>query len=180
MLWRLGSTAGEASGCGSRTSVTTCTSTVSTYDPKSTRTRTPTSASSWETSPTPCSGSASSPKFPRSTSSSTTGAHGLPADRHIGALLPRLRPGGVYLCEDVIPDSHAFHSYIHGLALNLQAKGRANGTMGRRPTDFQRAIHSVHLYPYIVVIEKRSEAMEEMIDEKHGTEWQPFGHKHLG
>ena len=28
------------------------------------------------------------------------------------ALLPHLRPGGVYLCEDVMSEYHAFHGYI--------------------------------------------------------------------
>ena len=95
------------------------------------------------------------------------------------ALLPHLRPGGVYLCEDVIPGFHAFHGYIDGLALNLHTKGPDEESAGRRPTNFQRAIDSVHLYPYVVVIEKRSESLDRMIAEKHGTEWQPFGHKHL-
>ena len=93
------------------------------------------------------------------------------------ALLPHLRPGGVYLCEDVLPELHAFHGYIDGLARNLHAKGPTEGTMGHRTTNFQRAIASVHLYPFVVVIERRDDALDHLIDEKHGTEWQPFGHQ---
>jgi len=90
------------------------------------------------------------------------------------ALLPHLRPGGVYLCEDVAPEHHPFHSYIDGLTRHLHTKGPVDGPEGIRTTSFQRAIASVSVYPYVVVIEKRSERLDHFIDEQHGTDWQPL------
>jgi len=95
------------------------------------------------------------------------------------ALLPHLRPGGVYLCEDVMSEMHAFHGYVDGLARNLHTKAPLDADEHHRATTFQRAVDSIHNYPYVVVIEKRIEAIEFLDAEKHGTEWQPFGHKHL-
>jgi hypothetical protein len=90
------------------------------------------------------------------------------------ALLPHLRPGGVYLCEDVQGNFHAFHDYVDGLSRNLHAMGPVgeNGTV--LPTQFQRVIDSVHLYPFITVIERRADALDHLSAPKHGTEWQPF------
>ena len=96
---------------------------------------------------------------------------------------PFCRTCGPAVCtsaKNVLPELHAFHGYIDGLARNLHAKGPTEGTMGHRTTNFQCAIASVHLYPFVVVIERRDDALDHLIDEEHGTEWQPFGHKHLG
>lgn len=73
-------------------------------------------------------------------------------------MLPHLRSGDVYLCEDVHGVSNGFSSYIHGLAAALNANvpnsKNPHGKMACSPTPFQAAIHSVHLYPYVAVIEK--------------------------
>ena len=93
-------------------------------------------------------------------------------------MLPHLRPGGVYLCEDVHGGSHGFSSYIHSLAATLNANvfnpNNPNGRMACSPTPFQAAIHSVHLYPYVAVIEKNDRWLAELVAPKRGTEWQPF------
>jgi hypothetical protein len=39
---------------------------------------------------------------------------------------------------------------------------------------FQRSIDSVHLYPFVTVIEKREVPLDVLVAEKRGTEWQPF------
>lgn len=39
------------------------------------------------------------------------------------AVLPRLAPGGCYLCEDIHGIGNAFHAYINGMARNLHAVG---------------------------------------------------------
>jgi hypothetical protein len=43
-----------------------------------------------------------------------------------------------------------------------------------KPTPFQTAIHSVHLYPYVAVIEKTHGIFDAFEAPKHGTQWQPF------
>jgi SAM-dependent methyltransferase len=90
------------------------------------------------------------------------------------ALLPHLRPGGVYLCEDVCGRSHAFHDYLFGLSRHLHAVGPGDYENGIRPTRVQRTIDSVHLYPFVSVIEKRESRLDELVAPKHGTQWQPF------
>jgi hypothetical protein len=34
-------------------------------------------------------------------------------------------------------------------------------------------MHSVHVYPYVVVIERRSVQLDELVASQHGTEWPP-------
>jgi hypothetical protein len=93
------------------------------------------------------------------------------------ALLPHLRPGGVYICEDVHGPANGFGAYVAGLARNLNEWGTGVGDSiesPAQPSSFQRAIDSVHLYPYVVVIERRRTALEELVSPKRGTSWQPF------
>jgi hypothetical protein len=85
-------------------------------------------------------------------------------------MLPHLRAGGVYLCEDVHSLHNPFAAYVGGLVDSINAVRKEEGV----PTDFQREIHSVHLYPYVAVIEKCERPKEELIAPRHGTEWQPF------
>lgn len=97
-------------------------------------------------------------------------------------LLPHLRPGGVYLCEDLPGSDNKFHGYISGLSRNLHASKRAEvnttrwptASDGFIPTPFQRAVHSVHLYPFVAVIEKTESPVSEFVALKQGTQWQPF------
>jgi Methyltransferase domain len=92
------------------------------------------------------------------------------------ALLPHLRPGGVYLCEDSTGDDHAFHMYVAGLASQLHSVSSARPPMVYDTLPFQRSIDSIHLYPFVTVIEKRQTPLETLEAPKHGTEWQPFAH----
>jgi hypothetical protein len=87
------------------------------------------------------------------------------------ALLPHLQPGGVYLCEDVCQRSNPFHDYCNGLARNLSDYSPSEEVA---PSIFQREIDSIHLYPYVAVVEKRADLLERFESSKHGTEWQPF------
>jgi hypothetical protein len=97
-------------------------------------------------------------------------------------LLPHLRQGGVYLCEDVVSTGmHPFASYVHGLAHRLND---FTGVVGNEadaerrlvcpPTALQRAIASVHLYPFVAVVERNPVPIAEFVAPKHGSEWQPF------
>jgi hypothetical protein len=96
-------------------------------------------------------------------------------------LVPFIRPGGVYICEDVHGPFNEFSSYIHGLAHNLNAFERLEDNpasserrLVARPSRLQAAIASIHLYPYVVAIERRESAISEFIAAKHGTHWEPF------
>jgi hypothetical protein len=93
------------------------------------------------------------------------------------ATLPRLAPGGVYLCEDICGTAHLFHDYVHGLARALHAVRHA-AEPGRESrsinTAFQAEISSIHQYPFVTVIELRTHAQPVLFGSKRGTEWQPF------
>lgn len=39
---------------------------------------------------------------------------------------------------------------------------------------FTGTIRSIHVYPYVMVIEKAEMPVERFCSQKHGTEWQPF------
>jgi len=88
-------------------------------------------------------------------------------------MLPCLRPGGVYLCEDVCGIHQWFAAFASGLVSGLN-KMSYEGGPGFKPTAFQAACHSIHFYPYVVVIEKHINAPSRFIAPRHGTQWQPF------
>jgi hypothetical protein len=95
-------------------------------------------------------------------------------------MLPHIRPGGVYLCEDVTGDTNGFSAYINGLAMNLNGavpgtwKKSPNGETKAQRTPFQQEIESIHLYPFVSVIEKLRTPVDYLAAEKHGTEWKPY------
>lgn len=67
-------------------------------------------------------------------------------------LLPRIGPGGVYICEDIHGPFHPFHSYVDGLTRGLS---RIRQAEHRNPTsNLQQQVGSVHHYPILTVIEK--------------------------
>ena|SRR5215469_1642925 len=97
-------------------------------------------------------------------------------------LLPFIRPGGVYMCEDIHGEFNRFASYVHGLGhkLNrglqdekLQLEWNADSAK-LYCSPFQSAVASIHLYPFVVVVEKNATPIETLVSSKHGTQWQPF------
>ena len=94
--------------------------------------------------------------------------------------LPYLRPGGVYICEDVHGISHEFAHYVNGIALNLNAAwdfqyhADHDRAISVTASSFQSAIRSVCLYPFAVVIERSDAPIPELTSSKRGTSWQPF------
>jgi len=42
------------------------------------------------------------------------------------------------------------------------------------PTAFQAAVHSIHRYPYLAVIEMNDAPVTEFHAPRYGTDWQPF------
>jgi len=91
-------------------------------------------------------------------------------------LLPQLRPDGVYLCEDVQGVSQRFADYVSGLARSLNATDLRTHTAGveSSATPFQAAVHSIHCYPFLTVIERTGAPAGKFTAPRHGTQWQPF------
>ncbi len=93
------------------------------------------------------------------------------------ALLPRLQPGGVYICEDAAGPDNEFARFIDGFTRNLDAaelRERPDRSLSSDTTAFQRAIASVHRYPFVTVIERPQSPVGSFEAPRHGTEWQPF------
>src|SRR5271165_7028767 len=91
-------------------------------------------------------------------------------------MLPHLRPGGVFVCEDIHGEFNKFGAYVRGLAANLDMSTQTIGPgQGRqllsRAAAFQSDIHSIHNYPFTIVIEKRASPVHEFNSPCHGTEW---------
>ncbi|MBZ5571214.1 MAG: class I SAM-dependent methyltransferase [Acidobacteriia bacterium] len=92
-------------------------------------------------------------------------------------MLPHLRPGGVYICEDVQGSSQRFADYVSGLVHSLNATSiskRVGAELASAATPFQAAVHSIHSYPFLTVIEMTGAPVGEFVAPKHGTQWQPF------
>jgi hypothetical protein len=89
--------------------------------------------------------------------------------------LPLLKPGGVFICEDIHERDNRFAAYAAGLVNDLNFRQQVPGDVVKsRVTPFQRAIHSIHFYPYVLVIEKRLRPLKELVATKKGSLWQPF------
>lgn len=95
-------------------------------------------------------------------------------------LFAYMAPGGVYLCEDVHKGFNLFASYVHGLGHKLNdcvlAEASPHDSERRLVSDctpFQSATNSIHLYPFVTVLERNSHNKTEFRAPKRGTQWQP-------
>ena len=87
------------------------------------------------------------------------------------ALLPRLRPGGVYICEDIHGVTNPFTRFIDGLARNLDVWRPLHVSDDDalvEPGALQRAVAAVHHYPFMVVIERTTRPVQSFSSEKRG------------
>lgn len=82
--------------------------------------------------------------------------------------LPYIKPGGVYICEDIHGDDNSFSSYASGHISHLNKFDFVN------LSNYQRAVHSMHFYPFVTVIEKYENRPTKLVSLKRGTQWQPF------
>jgi 23S rRNA U2552 (ribose-2'-O)-methylase RlmE/FtsJ len=80
------------------------------------------------------------------------------------ALLPSLTPGGVYLCEDVHGTVNGFQGYVNGMIYNLNKWAPPTSS-------FQQSVHSVHLYPFVTVIERNGPDRVTFAAPQHGSDW---------
>lgn len=88
-------------------------------------------------------------------------------------ILPHLPAGGVYICEDIHGRTNRFTAFA--IALVNELNGYVANSEGVVTTNrFQRAIRSIHFYPYLLVIEVNEFPTESLAAPRCGTEWQPF------
>jgi hypothetical protein len=95
-------------------------------------------------------------------------------------LLPGMKEGGVYICEDIHSTRNKFASFVYGLADRLNS-GTAVGDLDDaehrlsiKAMGVQCLIEGISLYPFIAVLERTTGRVSEFVAPKHGTEWQPF------
>lgn len=88
-------------------------------------------------------------------------------------MLPHLRPGGVYICEDVHGAGNRFAELVWALGHGLNAYEVTSpaGVDTSARTPFQAAIHSLHLYPFLVLIEKHEFAEPPFSAPLRGSQW---------
>lgn len=88
-------------------------------------------------------------------------------------MLPHLRPGGVYICEDVHGVANRFAEFVYALGhgLNFYEVTSAPGVDSSARTPFQAAIHSLHLYPFLILIEKHELAQQPFSAPLRGSQW---------
>lgn len=90
-------------------------------------------------------------------------------------ILPFISPGGVYLCEDVSGSRMKLTAYMNGIQDEINNTENALPNSDNFPTTpFQQQIYSIHQYPYVFVIEKREEPVNELMAVRKGTVWNPF------
>jgi hypothetical protein len=97
-------------------------------------------------------------------------------------VLPRLKPGGIYICEDIHSENNTFFWFLSGILSNLNANNPfflENGEPASHSSNFQKWVKSVSFYPYAVVIEKNNIALPILKSPRRGTIWQPFLDRHL-
>lgn len=92
-------------------------------------------------------------------------------------MLPHLRPGGVFLCEDIHGDGNEFSTFVRAIADELNTirwvSPVRDQALAAMPTPFQQAISSVHLYPYIAVFERSESSISQFTCTRRGSQWQP-------
>jgi hypothetical protein len=93
-------------------------------------------------------------------------------------LLPHMRPGGVYLCEDVFRPENEFVRFVWEIASSLyeyrETERSTPSTQVFHATGWQTSIESVAIYPFVAIVTKSPKPVSEFVCAKHGTEWQPF------
>jgi hypothetical protein len=106
-----------------------------------------------------------------------------PVQQKVGfeELFPHLRPGGVYICEDIHDVLNPFATYLNGFSHQLNSiQGGQNDprSLDRRivctTTPVQAAVSSVHLYPFVAVVERANCHVPEFVSPMRGSEWIPI------
>ncbi len=77
-------------------------------------------------------------------------------------ILRAIKPGGVYLCEDLLGTKNPFVSYLSGFANQLHDETF---------NPAQAAVKSVTFYPYVAVVEMLDVPRPPLVAEKRGDRW---------
>jgi hypothetical protein len=85
------------------------------------------------------------------------------------SVLEHIRPGGVYICEDIHGAFHPFHAFVDGLSRQLNTIQAAPAVAPLNP--LQSRIQSVHRYPILTVIELMASTPATYQCREYGTEW---------
>jgi hypothetical protein len=95
-------------------------------------------------------------------------------------LLPHVKAGGVYVCEDIHGAANSYMAAVQGMANRLDDVSTmvadhvdASRSLVATSNGLQSTIRSVCRYPYVVVIEKNDAAVSELVAPKRGTQWDP-------
>ena len=97
-------------------------------------------------------------------------------------LFPILRPGGVYICEDIV-NGNEFLAYLAGLAEHLMTYENTKldePGVASAADSLQKAVQAIHLYPFLAVVERTSEPVTDFQFPKHGSEWLLWPHSLRG
>ena len=78
-------------------------------------------------------------------------------------MLPHVKPGGVYVCEDL----HGFPNRFAAFALGLATVTAAGKTLAR-------LVSSVHVYTGMIVLERAAVDPWPLQSLRRGTQWEPF------
>ena len=103
------------------------------------------------------------------------GGHTMPMQRAtLEAMFDHLSFGGVYICEDLLGGDHQFWQVLFEKFVTAPAGlNRYGGHSRNRAWGQQRTVAELAIYPYMAVVEKLPSNRTEMIQVRHGTEWQP-------
>jgi hypothetical protein len=77
-------------------------------------------------------------------------------------ILKMIKPGGVYLCEDLLGNKNPFASYLMGFANRLNDEAF---------NPVQAAVKSVAFYPYVAVVEMLDVRRQKLAAERRGDRW---------
>ena len=83
-------------------------------------------------------------------------------------LLPAMRPGGVYICEDIQGAFQPFHAFVDGLTHPLSGIGFAENAIA---VPVHEHVASVHRYPLVTVIEKPTAGPARFESVRHGSDF---------
>ncbi len=90
-------------------------------------------------------------------------------------VFPYISPGGLYLCEDIQGSGNNFLDYMQGIQKQLNYSNPTKDNNFKCITNYlQKTVKSIHIYPYVVVIEKNLTNVDLLAAPKQGTKWEPF------
>jgi hypothetical protein len=90
-------------------------------------------------------------------------------------MLPHVRAGGMYACEDIYGSDNPFDDYVSALSRHLNEFGTSADRQvekGLAANGIQRSVHSVHHYPYLTIIEKHADPVGQLAAPRRGSEWE--------